>query len=300
MNIHSSIKSDLHLHTTASDGLLQPEALVNLAIKLGLDVIAITDHDTVDGVLPALRAARDSTSISVVPGVEISTDLPQNEVHVLGYFVDFERDSFLQALAELRNSREIRARQMIEKLDAMNMKIKWANLMQIARDSTIGRPHIAQAMLQAGYVQTFQEAFEKFIGKNGPAYVEHKKMKPAEVVRFIGDNDGIPVLAHPNNIIGLESLIVELKGAGLVGLETYYNGYSDETRQRLLGLSRKYQLLPTGGTDYHGFHDKAETMIGDSPVPAESVVSLYNMAQKTSEPLLKKHKLELRGRNNTT
>ncbi len=300
MNIHSPIKSDLHLHTTASDGLLQPEALVKLAIKVDLDVIAVTDHDTVDGVLPALRAARDSASFSVIPGVEISTDLPQNEVHVLGYFVDFERDSFLLALAELRNSREVRARKMIKRLDAMNMKIEWEDLMRIVRDSAIGRPHIARAMLQAGYVQTFQEAFEKYIGKHGPAYVEHKKMKPAEVVRFIGDNDGIPVLAHPDNIIGLEPLIVELKGAGLVGLEIYYDGYSDETRQRLLGLGRKYGLLPTGGTDYHGFHDKAETMIGDSSVPAESVVSLYSIAQQTSGPLLKKHKLALPGRNNRT
>jgi predicted metal-dependent phosphoesterase TrpH len=296
VNIHSSIKSDLHLHTTASDGLLHPEALVKLAIEVGLDVIAITDHDTVDGVLPALWAAGNSESLSVVPGVEISTALPHNEVHVLGYFIDFERDSFLQALAELRNSREVRARQMIQKLDAMNIKIKWENLMQIARDSTIGRPHMAQALLQAGYVNSFQEAFEKYIGKDGPAYVEHKKMKPAEVVRFIGDSDGIPVLAHPDNIIGLETLIVELKGAGLVGLETYYNGYSDETRQRLLGLCRKYDLLPTGGTDYHGFHDKAETMIGDSPVPAESVVMLYSMAQKTSGQLLKKYKFALPGR----
>lgn len=293
-SIHNnSLKSDLHLHTTASDGVLQPEKLVELAFKRGLDVIAVTDHDTVDGILPALGEASSLKSISVIPGIEINTDVPRTEVHMLGYFIDFNNKELLRSLGELRDSRDVRAAKMIDKLGKLGMKIEWEQLKHIAQDSPIGRPHVAQALVEAGYVHSSQEAFDKFIGRNSPAYVEHQKMTPLEVVKLIRSVGGIPVLAHPDNINGLENMLADLKTVGLAGMEVYYNGYSDFVVERLLRLAVQYDLIPTGGSDYHGIKGRQETMIGDVKVPPKSVRKLYQMAEMYNPGLLHTYKLSL-------
>ena len=190
-------KVDLHLHSTASDGRLAPADVVRQAAEQGLNIIAITDHDTVDGIAPALAAAKDFTQLKVIPGIELSTDVPQGEVHVLGYFIDYINREFQVTLEKLRNSRLERAQGMIVKLRSFGIHIDWERVREIAGTGSIGRPHIAQAMLEKGYITSLKEAFDKFIGREGPAYVEREKMSPDEAVELVLQVKGLPVLAHP-------------------------------------------------------------------------------------------------------
>jgi hypothetical protein len=293
MNKQSSIRADLHMHTTASDGRLTPEQLVSKAVERGLNVMAVTDHDTVEGIPSALKTASGFSNLELIPGVEINTDVPGMEVHMLGYFIDFENERLNEPLKELRDSRVIRARGMLEKLDKLGMPIKWDELLKIAGDSVIGRPHIAKAMSDAGYVSTPSEAFDNYIGRKGPAYVEHKKMTPIEVVGLIKSVHGIPVLAHPANIDNLDTMLHDLKSAGLMGLEVYYGKYTPDIIQGLLELAKKYDLITTGGSDYHAFHDERETMVGDIDIPEDCIRKLYALAGKTNSSLVNKFNLKL-------
>lgn len=283
------MKADLHLHTTASDGRLDPKELVSLAVKVGLDVIAITDHDTIDGIAPASAAAESFPSITVIPGVEINTDVPHGEVHILGYFVDYTDRSLAASLQGLRDSRLKRAQQMIAKLGNLGMKIDWQRVSELAQGGSVCRPHIAQALFEKGYVGSEKEAFDKYIGHNGPAYVERYKLLPVEAVKLIIDAQGLPVLAHPADIADLTELVPQLKGVGLVGMEVYYRDYSPDIISGLLKIAKQYALIPTGGTDYHAFGDDSEVMIGEALTPTRSVEQLFALANKHSLELLKQH-----------
>ena len=265
---------DLHLHTTASDGKYRPAEVVRRAAGLGLSVIAIADHDSVDGIAPALAAAKSFPGLTVIPCLEVSTDVPRGEVHILGYFIDYTSAELNAALAHFRDSREGRAKGMIDKLAGMGINIEWRRVKEIAGEGSVGRPHIAQAMLEKGYITSFKEAFDKYIAREGPAYVEREKMMPAEAVKLIVRNNGLAVMAHPFTVADVEAMIVELKPAGLVGIEAYYKNYSAEGKSHLLGLAGKYDLIITGGTDYHGLDDTDEVMMGGADVPFEAVESL--------------------------
>jgi predicted metal-dependent phosphoesterase TrpH len=272
------LKADLHLHTTASDGRLEPHELVDMAVEMGLDVIAVTDHDTIDGVYPATEAAKKYPSFQVIPGVELSTDVPRGEVHVLGYFIDYTDAYLVQKLNGLRDSRKGRALRMIDKLHDLGMKITWNRVEELAQGGSVGRPHVAQVLLEAGYVRSLKEAFDKYIGRNGPAYAEREKMTPVDSVRLIKNARGLPVLAHPVEIENLEALVVELINAGLVGIEVFYTKYTQMTIGRLLVLAKKYDLIPTGGTDYHHFEDGIEDIMGTVPIPSKPVEQLFSRA----------------------
>jgi len=283
------VKADLHLHTTASDGRLEPKEIVSLAAKVGLDVIAITDHDTIDGVAPALSAAEAFPSLTVIPGVEVNTDVPHGEVHVLGYFIDYTDRKLAITLQELRESRLGRAQKMIAKLGSLGMDIKWQRVRELAQGGSVCRPHIAQALFEKGYVSSEKEAFDKYIGHNGPAYVERYKLLPVEAVKLVMDAQGLPVLAHPADINYLNRLVPELKVAGLVGIEVYYKDYGPEIIAGLLKVAKRYNLIPTGGTDYHAFDDGSEVEIGGALTPHQSVERLFALADKHSLELLKHH-----------
>jgi predicted metal-dependent phosphoesterase TrpH len=283
------VKADLHLHTTASDGRLAPREIVALAISVGLDVIAVTDHDTIEGVVPALDAASTSHLLKVIPGVEINTDVARGEVHVLGYFIDYTDEKLAATLQKLRDSRLGRAKKMIAKLNDLGMKIDWQRVSELAQGGTVGRPHISQALLEKGYVRSEKEAFDKYIGHNGPAYVERYKLLPVEVVKLILDAQGLPVLAHPADIADLDELVSKLKAAGLVGLEIYYGNYGSDIIDRLVKIARQYDLITTGGTDYHAFKDGLEVEIGSKLTPSRSVEQLFAMASKRSLELTKRH-----------
>ncbi len=282
------MKADLHLHTSASDGRLEPGELVDVAVKAGLDVIAITDHDTVDGIVPALAAAKAFPSLEVIPGVEVNTDVPRGEVHILGYFIDYTDKNLAVTLQELRDSREGRALKMISKLSSLGMKIQWKRVREIAQGGSIGRPHIAQALLEAGYISSLKEAFDQYIGRNGPAYVERKKVLPVEAVKLITAAHGLPVLAHPAGIEDLDKLLSDLMDAGLVGMEIYCSSYTPDDISRLNKIAKQNGLIVTGGTDYHAFNDGMEAMIGEALTPPQSVARLFSLASKHSLELMKR------------
>lgn len=267
---------DLHLHTTASDGQFSPSELVAMALERNLLAIAITDHDTTAGIDEAWEAAR-GTGLEVIPGVEISCDVPHEEVHLLGYYFDHHHQALQGKLHAMRDARLRRAKGMLARLTALGLPLPWEMVAELAGDGSVGRPHIAQSMLKMGYVASTDEAFDLYIGRNGPAYVERYKLGPSDAVSLIEEARGLPVLAHPLKVMHFLPSLVE---AGLVGLEVYYNGYSPEDIRELAALARKFDLIPTGGSDFHG-PDVLDTVeMGGVWVPMESVERLRALAKK--------------------
>ncbi|HEY79156.1 MAG TPA: PHP domain-containing protein [Dehalococcoidia bacterium] len=276
-------KIDLHIHSTASDGSYSPEEVVRKSAALGLTIIALADHDSTDGIAPAMAAALDFPRLTVVPAVEINTDVATGEAHVLGYFIDYKNGELQATLATLRHSRLERAQKMLAKLANLGIHIEWQRVQELAGDGSVGRPHLAKAMLEKGYIASFTEAFDKYIGRYGPAYVERAKISPAEAVALVLRCNGLPVLAHPLTVNDPESLISELKAAGLAGIEAYYNSYTAEEADRLVSLARKHDLITTAGTDFHGLGSAGEAMIGDIEVPeevAERIITLTEQWQQ--------------------
>lgn len=281
-------KVDLHIHSTASDGRFSPEEIVRKAVELGLEVIALADHDSVDGIGPALKAARKFPRLRIIPAVEVSTDVPDGEVHVLGYFIDYTSRELAEELARFRSSRERRAQKMVAKLADLGVHIDWRRVQEIAGDGTMARPHVAQAMLEKGYITSIREAFDKYIARDGPAYVEREKLTPVEAVALIVRTNGLPVMAHPFTVPDPEVLISEMEAAGLVGIEAYYNGYTAGEISRLVSLADQHGLIVTGGSDYHGLGEIGEMMMGGVDVPMGSAERLIALAErralKTAKP----------------
>lgn len=274
---------DLHLHTTFSDGTLTPTQVVQLCAQRGLRVISISDHDSTEGLPEALDAARAFPQLTLIPGVELSTDIPGSEVHVLGYFVNCEDPDFLGLLSRFREGRQERARKMVEKLDELGVKVSWERVRELSGGGAIGRPHIAQAMVEAGYVQYPRDAFEKYLGRNGLAYAERVKLTPAEAIRILLDNGAVPVMAHPtysasksdrDAVASLRNILTELKGAGLVGMEVYYGDYSPQQVSYLAELADELGLVPCGGSDYHASGNPGEPEPGSAGPPMETVEAL--------------------------
>ena len=212
--------------------------------------------------------------MTVIGGVEINTDIPAGELHILGYYIDTGNEELKTTLESLRNSRIERARKMITKLQALGLDIDYERVRELAGTGSIGRPHIAQAMLEKGYINTFKEAFNKYIGRNGPAYVERDKITPVGATQLILRAKGLPVMAHPLTCEAPETIIKELKAAGLIGLEVYYKDYTPEQVQDLLRLAKLFDLVPTGGSDFHGLDFLNEPPLGTLEVPLESVERL--------------------------
>jgi predicted metal-dependent phosphoesterase TrpH len=271
---------DLHTHSTASDGIYSPTELLHKAKDVGLRVLALTDHDTTDGLEEAMQTAR-ALDIDIIPGIEINTDVGGGEVHVLGYFLEFQRPEFQAVLKVLRDARERRGQRMVELLNEHGVHISWERVREIAQGS-VGRPHVAEALLEAGYVQTTGEAFDTYIGRDCYAFVARYKLTPKDAVLLIASANGLPVIAHPIELPGLDELrnwLPDLCEAGMVGLETYYGPYTPENERELLALAHEYKLIPTGGTDFHGpgIHP---TPLGGRYVPFEAVEGLKAEAAK--------------------
>jgi len=273
-------RADLHTHSTYSDGRLTPTELVERAISKGLEALALTDHDCIDGIAEAQAAAQRYPQLTFIPGVELSTDVPHGEVHMLGYFLDWQDPHLQSRLAHLRRSRLERGEKMLAKLKRLGIDISWQRVQEIAGDGAIGRPHIALAMLEAGHISTLDEAFERYLGRNGPAYAEREKITPTEAVQLVTGASGLPVLAHPRDIQDLEALVVQLKGANLIGIEVYYQDYDQQTIDGLLAVARQHGLLPLGGSDFHGIGSAHERDLGDIPLPFEPVEQLLALARQ--------------------
>ena len=265
---------DLHLHTLASDGRLTPTELVNLIASKGVTVAAISDHDTTDGIAEAVKAASAHPNLEIIPAIELSTDIPGDEIHMLGYFLQFEDEEFQGILRRFREGRVERGRMMVEKLAALGKPVDWERVKAFAGDGSVGRPHIALAMVEAGYFKEPKEAFYEYLGRNGLAYAEREKMTPEEGVEMLARVGGSAVLAHPAGLEDLDTKVAQLKEAGLVGMEVHYAMYSEETIQRLLEVANRHGLIPCGGSDYHGLGNTGEQEPGLLGPPMESVERL--------------------------
>ena len=269
---------DLHLHTLASDGRLSPTELIQLVANQGLETISITDHDSTEGLAEAYEAAKEFPYMRIIPGIEMSADIPGDEVHVLGYFLDYHDVEFQEMLTELRRGRVGRAQVMVEKLVALGKPVEWERVLHFAGDGTVGRPHIALAMVEAGYFKEPKEAFEEYLGNDGLAYYDRPKLNPTESVAMIRKVGGVPVLAHPTFMNDMEAGIASLKKEGLVGMEVYYAQYDDDTVRHLARLAREYDLIPCGGSDYHGLGNTGEPLPGTLGPPEETVKLLEDAA----------------------
>ena len=269
---------DLHTHTTASDGTYAPAELVREAARRGVRVLAVTDHDSIDAVAPAIMAAGDHPPLEVVPGIEINTDDPGGEIHVLGYFLDHEAAWLRDLLREFRAERVARVQRIADRLAALGHPIDAEEVFALVREGSAGRPHVAQVMVRRGYVGTVREAFDRFLAAGKPAYVPHRKVAPREACELIRRAGGLAVVAHPGFHDDPEEMVRGLAATGLLdGVECYYAEHSPEQTARFLGLCRELGLLPTGGSDFHGPQVRAATL-GQPPVPWEAWEALRRRA----------------------
>lgn len=275
---------DLHTHSIASDGSMSPAELVRHAKDKGLAAVALTDHDTVEGISEAL-AEGNRIGIEVIPGIEISTNY-KPEMHILGYFLDVDKYLFVQKeLTEIRKGREDRNYKIISRLKELGITITEEEVKEISSGDTIGRPHFARLLMEKGYVKNMQEAFDKYLGKDGSAYFKRYELEPIDGIKLIKNAGGIPVLAHPAllkmNYNDIDKLLVELKEYGLAGIEAIYSENSKEETGNLLRLAIKHKLLVTGGSDYHGTYKNGIEIgygRGNLKVPYELLEKLKSVA----------------------
>lgn len=246
---------DLHLHTTYSDGSLPPAGVMALAAKAHVTTLAITDHDTVDGIPDAL-AAGAALGIEVIPGIEISSRYGEGELHILGYFLDWKDEALASELVRLKSTRHARNPRIIGKLNELGLGITYDEVRALAGDVSVGRPHIARVLMEKGYVTSAKEAFDRYLADGAAAYVPRELPTPAEAIALIRAAKGVAVLAHPvwvdRGSQRINTLCAELKEAGLQGIEVYYSTHKPEQTAEYLNTARRLDLLVTGGSDFHG------------------------------------------------
>lgn len=246
---------DLHLHSTVSDGRLSPGDLVRLACAHGVRVMALSDHDATDGIPEAQRVG-EALGVRVIPAIELSTDLPGASIHVLGLFLNYQDAAFQATIRGFRETRLTRAKQMVDALTRLGAPIKLERVFEIAGEGSVGRPHVAEALLEAGHVQAIDEAFDRYIGRGGPAYFEGFRLEPADGIRLIHSVGGLASWAHPNELDGKDwrEYLPAVVAAGIDGLEAYYSKeYGPDVQRQLLEACVEHDLVPTVGSDFHGF-----------------------------------------------
>lgn len=265
---------DFHTHSTRSDGRLSPTALVDLAASRGVRVLALSDHDTLDGYEEAREAASKHAGFLLIPAVELSCDVPGTEVHMLGLGIDPTDAALLANLERFRRGRIERAEKMVGALERLGAPIEWSRVQEIAGEASVGRPHVAHALLERGHVQTFDEAFERFLGRSGPAYFEREKLTPAEAIAMIRAARGVAVFAHPSFTTDYDHVATTLAAQGLFGIEVYYRAYPPELVETLRALAERLGLFALGGSDFHGIERNDERQPGDIPLP-DAVVEAF-------------------------
>jgi hypothetical protein len=263
---------DLHTHTTASDGTYAPSALVAEASQRGVRVLAVTDHDSTEGLAEAIDEAERRRPLEIIPGIEINCDVEGAEIHVLGYLMDWQAEWFQDFCREQRRERRARIHRMVERLAAIGMPLDADEVFAIVKEGSAGRPHVAQVMVAHGYVKTVREAFDKYLGSGKPGHVPRKKVTPEDAVRIIRKAGGVPVFAHPG-LADRDELIPGLIAAGLMGIECYYTEHSAAQRATYLQLCKDHDLVATGGSDFHGPKVRAATL-GSPSVPMSAVDAL--------------------------
>lgn len=257
---------DLHMHSTCSDGEREPEYLVEWAASLGLKAISLTDHDTTKGIRRAMQRGQE-LGVEVIPGCEISVKLSGGTFHLLAYFYDIDDAGFEARLREIADKRESRNRKILAALGEHGMELTYDELLEEAGEAVVGRPHIAALMERKGFVKTRQEAFDKWIANDGPAYFEKDTFGPEEALRFVREHKAVPVLAHPywlnrGSLEATEEYLREMKEYGLMGIEVIYPDHDEEWTSGLKQIAARLGLIVTGGSDYHGGRTKPHTTLG--------------------------------------
>ena len=246
---------DLHVHSCRSDGTMTPHELVDYALEKGLSALALTDHDTIDGLDEIMEYAKDK-SIEIIPGIEYSTEYNQRDVHIVGLFIDYKAPVFLEYLARFKQSRTDRNYKLCANLQNAGIDITYEALMEAYPNAVITRAHYAGFLLDHGYVKSRNEAFERYLGDHTPYFVHREKITPEEVIEVTRKAGGIPILAHPTLYkLGreqLDILVGRLTEAGLMGMECYYSTYTPAETRQMKALAEQYHLLPSGGSDFHG------------------------------------------------
>lgn len=264
---------DLHTHSTASDGLLSPADLVREAGRLGVRTISLTDHDTIDGLAEAQRAGA-GFGVEVIPGVELGSSIERHEHHLLGYFIEPGSDTLRRDLSELAARRRVRVETMVTRLNEVGVRLTLDEVYAEAGRGSVGRPHVARVLVASGQVGSIAEAFDRFLKFGQPGYVPRQPFTPEEAVAMIIRAGGAPVLAHPLSTGDPEAAVRRLRPAGLLGLEVFYGEYRPAIWEELAGLARTYDLIATGGSDYHGPNYRAGRELGGPPVPPDTVERL--------------------------
>lgn len=268
------MRVDLHVHTSASDGQYPPEKVIALALKRKLNIIAITDHDTTDGIVKAEQAASQFGSPVVVPGIELSAEDNGHSVHILGYFIRPDAPVLRERLSLLHADRHTRGQQMVEKLAALGMPVEWERVLALAEGGAVGRPHIARALYEARHVESVREAFDRFLYDGGPAYVGREGLTPEDAITLIHQAGGAAVLAHPGALPDFRAMIPRLASAGLDGLEVVHPIHNRPTRLNLRGLAAMHRLIMTGGSDFHGTMTNGTITLGSETPPEGCVAAL--------------------------
>ena len=268
---------DLHTHSIRSDGALAPADLVRRAAARGVRIQALSDHDTLAGIAEA-RAEGERLGVRIIPATELNTESEWGDVHVLAYFVDPDDAAFEAKMKWLRENRGRRVELMVEKLNELGYTISLQRVQQIAQGGSLGRPHVAQALFEAGHVPTYDAAFDTLIAKDSPAYVSRVGLAPLEAVRLVREHGGVPSLAHPGTALRLEELLPRLVDAGLAGIECYYGSHTAAWTAFCLRLAARHALIATGGSDFHGRGDHGADL-GGVFVPPENIVALESQRQ---------------------
>lgn len=272
-------KIDMHLHTSCSDGAYPPSQLVYKAKAAGLDTISITDHDNLAGIEVAIEYGKQ-LGVEVIPGVEISTDIEDKEVHLLGYFLDVHNDEFQKYLSFFRQERFNRAVRIVKKLNNAGINITIEQVLAKSRDGAVGRPHIAQALLEAGYINNFYEAFEKYIGNNCPAFERKIHVSPQSALKLINDAGGLSFIAHPGYLS--ERILLTLIKAGIDGIEIIHPAHNPNQVKYYRGIVNEYCLLASGGSDFHGGKRDDEQNLGKYYVQNSYIEAMRKMLVKNS------------------
>jgi predicted metal-dependent phosphoesterase TrpH len=277
-------RADLHLHSNYSDGVLSPHTLVRRSREVGLQTISITDHDNIAAIPEAMEAAEE-LGIEIIPGVELNAHVDGREIHLLGYFFDVENPSLHEFLSLMRQERLLRAERIVEKLAALNISISMEKVIEQAGKGSVGRPHIANVLIDEGYADSYQEVFSKYIGYRGPAYIEKFQCSPEEVISIIAQAGGLAFLAHPGTSVP-DQVLLRLIKAGLDGIETVHPGHTPELTQHYRRIANEYFLMESGGSDFHGGRRNDEAFFGQYTIPASflEIMRRRLVVQNNSSP----------------
>lgn len=256
------MKFDLHVHTNHSDGRLTPSKMVDLAVEKGLNGIAITDHDTTTGINEAIEQSNKYNNFRVIPGIEFSSQYQDESVHILGYFIDYKNDSINDTTKALKFNRIQRTKKIINKLNNLNLNITIEDVKVFADEDFIGRPHIARALINKGYVYTIQEAFDRYLNRGKPAYVSREGLSIEEAINLIQNNKGIAVLAHPGLLKNRNIIINHCISLGIDGIEYIHSKHSKEDSELFYRIVEDNKLIGTGGSDCHGDSTNKPLLLG--------------------------------------